>query len=76
MNWSDLTIAIVGGDRREQEISRCAAGTGARVRAHGFPWPDGGIDKVDRTETAADARGSSRPHHAQIRATLAGISRG
>lgn len=55
MNWSNLTIAVVGGDRREQEIARCAAATGARVRAHGFPWPSDGIDLVERTESAADA---------------------
>lgn len=46
MNWSDLTIALVGGDRREQEIARCAAATGATVRAYGFPWPKGGIGNV------------------------------
>lgn len=46
MNWSDLTIAIVGGDGREQEIARCAAGTGATVRAYGFPWPEAGIANV------------------------------
>lgn len=44
---------MVGGDRREQEIARRAALTGATVRAFGFPWPDGGIAGV---EHAADAR--------------------
>ena len=53
MNWSDLTIAIVGGDRREQEIARCAAATGATVRAHGFPWPERGIAQVDQTSSPA-----------------------
>jgi len=43
MNWKDLTIAIVGGDEREQEIARLAAATGALVRAYGFPWPEAGI---------------------------------
>jgi dipicolinate synthase subunit A len=55
MNWSDLNVAIVGGDRREQEIARCAAATGARVRAYGFPWPEGGIDRVQHTADAASA---------------------
>lgn len=36
-------IAVVGGDRREQEIARRAAATGAEVRAYGFPWPERGI---------------------------------
>lgn len=43
MDWKQLVIAIVAGDRREQEIARLAAATGAEVRAYGFPWPDGGI---------------------------------
>jgi len=54
MNWRNLTIAIVGGDRREQEIARCAAATGAAVKAHGFPWPAGGIPNVS-LETSAEA---------------------
>ena len=29
MNWTDLTIAIVGGDEREQEIARLS------VKLHG-----------------------------------------
>jgi dipicolinate synthase subunit A len=52
MNWSDLTIAVVAGDRREQEIARCAAATGARLRAYGFPWPEMGIDGVERAGDA------------------------
>ena len=55
MNWSDLNIAIIGGDRREQEIARCAAATGACVRAYGFPWPESGIDRVQHTADAATA---------------------
>jgi dipicolinate synthase subunit A len=55
MNWNETTIAIVGGDRREQEIARCAAATGAQVRAYGFPWPQGGIDGVTHTVNAAQA---------------------
>ena len=46
MNWRELTIAIVGGDRREQEIARCASATGAAVKAYGFPWPAEGIPNV------------------------------
>jgi dipicolinate synthase subunit A len=46
IDWKSLRIAMLGGDRREQEIARRAAATGADVRAHGFPWPDGGIQGV------------------------------
>jgi len=52
MNWNALVIAVVAGDRREQEIARCAAATGATVRAYGFEWPDGGIDGVERAPSA------------------------
>jgi dipicolinate synthase subunit A len=55
MKWEDRIIAIVAGDRREQEIARCAAATGAEVRAYGFPWPDEGIEGVDRAPSAAAA---------------------
>lgn len=55
MSWQDLTIAIVAGDAREQEIARCAVRAGAKVRAYGFPWPDGGIDGVYLARDAADA---------------------
>ena len=48
-DWSELVIAIVGGDEREQEIARLARATGATVRAYGFPWPESGIDGVDRS---------------------------
>src|SRR5258705_11870829 len=37
---------MLGGDKREQEIARRAAATGADVRAHGFPWPENGIPDV------------------------------
>jgi dipicolinate synthase subunit A len=49
------TIAIVGGDRREQEIARCATRANARVKAYGFPWPDGGISGVEHAGSAAAA---------------------
>lgn len=55
MNWSKLVIAILGGDRREQEIARCAAATGAEVRGYGFPWPQAGIDGVTHAGSAAEA---------------------
>jgi dipicolinate synthase subunit A len=55
IDWSRLSIAIVGGDEREQEIARLAARTGAAVRAHGFPWPDSGIEGVTQTGTAVEA---------------------
>ena len=48
-------MAVVGGDRREQEIARRAAATGALVRAHGFPWPDRGISGVTYCGTPQEA---------------------
>jgi dipicolinate synthase subunit A len=55
LDWQRRTIAIVGGDRREQEIARLAAATGASVRAFGFPWPQKGIEGVTRSESPAAA---------------------
>jgi len=46
VDWKKLTIGMLGGDKREQEIARRAALTGAEVRAHGFPWPEQGIPDV------------------------------
>ncbi|HLH96229.1 MAG TPA: dipicolinate synthase subunit DpsA [Xanthobacteraceae bacterium] len=46
VDWSKLTIGMLGGDKREQEIARRAAATGADVRAYGFPWPAEGIPAV------------------------------
>ena len=46
VDWSKLVIGMLGGDKREQEIARRAAATGAEVRAHGFPWPEQGIPGV------------------------------
>ena len=46
IDWSKLSIGMLGGDRREQEIARRAAATGADVRACGFPWPEQGIPGV------------------------------
>jgi dipicolinate synthase subunit A len=51
--WSKLTIGMLGGDAREQEIARLAAATGATVRAHGFPWPEHGIPGVARLDDPA-----------------------
>ncbi|MDR6861367.1 dipicolinate synthase subunit DpsA [Variovorax guangxiensis] len=55
MNWDQVVIAIVGGDRREQEIARCAVAAGAQVRAYGFPWPDQGIEGVRHAANAREA---------------------
>ena len=55
MNWDQVVIAIVGGDRREQEIARCAVAAGAEVRAYGFPWPEQGIEGVRHTGHAREA---------------------
>ena len=46
IDWSKIVIGMLGGDKREQEIARCAAATGADVRAYGFPWPEQGIPGV------------------------------
>jgi dipicolinate synthase subunit A len=54
-SWDSLAIAIVAGDRREQEIARLAAETGAKVRAFGFPWPEGGIPGVRLMSDAKSA---------------------
>jgi len=55
VDWKKLAIAIVAGDRREQEIARLAAATGAEVRAYGFPWPEGGIPGVRLMPDAGSA---------------------
>jgi dipicolinate synthase subunit A len=55
MNWDKVVIAIVGGDRREQEIARCAVAAGAEVRAYGFPWPEAGIPGVRQATNAREA---------------------
>jgi dipicolinate synthase subunit A len=48
VDWPRLVIGMLGGDKREQEIARLAAATGAQVRAHGFPWPQQGIPGVQQ----------------------------
>ena len=53
VDWPKLVIGMLGGDKREQEIARRAAATGAEVRAHGFPWPEQGIDGVQHLEDPA-----------------------
>lgn len=59
IDWTKLTIGILGGDRREQEIARRAAATGADVRAHGFPWPEHGIPDVKQlADPAAVLKGA------------------
>lgn len=55
LDWKQQSIAIVGGDRREQEIARQAGMTGADVRAFGFPWPEKGIANVTRAKDAPSA---------------------
>lgn len=50
-----LTIAVVGGDAREQEIARQAVTAGASVRCYGFPWPTAGIGGATLAASAADA---------------------
>ncbi len=60
VDWSQCVIAVVGGDKREQEIARLAAATGASVRAHGFPWPEAGIAGVTHAPDAAAALKGAR----------------
>ncbi|MEW6436370.1 MAG: dipicolinate synthase subunit DpsA [Pseudomonadota bacterium] len=55
MSWPPIVIAIIAGDKREQEIARCAVRAGATVRAYGFPWPAEGIEGVYQGKSAADA---------------------
>ena len=53
VDWRKLVIGMLGGDKREQEIARLAAATGAQVRAHGFPWPVHGIPGVQQLNDPA-----------------------
>jgi dipicolinate synthase subunit A len=53
VDWPKLVIGMLGGDKREQEIARLAAATGAEVRAHGFPWPEQGISGVQHLDDPA-----------------------
>jgi dipicolinate synthase subunit A len=55
MSFAGLVIAVVAGDRREQEIARCAAATGAEVRGYGFPWPEAGLPGVRKAASAVEA---------------------
>jgi dipicolinate synthase subunit A len=50
-----MTVAVVGGDRREQEICRLACRAGAIVRAYGIPWPPSGLAGVARCGTHEEA---------------------
>jgi dipicolinate synthase subunit A len=54
VDWRNLKIGMLGGDKREQEIARLAAVTGAEVRAHGFPWPVHGIPGVQHLTEPAE----------------------
>src|SRR5438552_15928358 len=59
VDWPKLKIGMLGGDKREQEIARRAAATGAQVRAHGVPWPVPGIPGVQHlTDPAAVLAGA------------------
>jgi dipicolinate synthase subunit A len=53
VDWPKVVIGMLGGDKREQEIARLAAATGAQVRAHGFPWPERGIAGVQHLDDPA-----------------------
>src|SRR5438876_12019233 len=58
--WRKLVIGMLGGDKREQEIARRAAATGAQVRAHGFPWPEPGIPGVQHLSDPAAVLAGAR----------------
>jgi dipicolinate synthase subunit A len=60
IDWKTLTIGMLGGDKREQEIARRAAATGADVRAHGFPWPEEGIPDVRHSSDPAGVLDGAR----------------
>jgi dipicolinate synthase subunit A len=60
VDWRKLKIGMLGGDKREQEIARRAAATGAEVRAHGFPWPVHGIPGVQHLTEPADVLKGAR----------------
>jgi dipicolinate synthase subunit A len=60
IDWSKVVIGMLGGDRREQEIARRAAATGADVRAHGFPWPEQGIAGVRHLASPAEVLEGAR----------------
>ena len=55
VDWSSLTIAVVGGDEREGEIARQAANAGAGVRTFGFPLPDESVSRLAVCDDAASA---------------------
>lgn len=55
VDWTRITLAIVGGDEREQEIARLAASMGAIVRVHGFPLLETSIEGVVRKGSASEA---------------------
>lgn len=50
-----IIVAVVGGDRREQEICRLARNAGAIVRAYGIPWPASGLADVARCGSLDEA---------------------
>src|SRR3954447_26932238 len=60
VDWPKLVIGMLGGDKREQEIARRAAATGAEVRAHGFPWPVHGIPGVQHLTEPAEVLKDAR----------------
>jgi dipicolinate synthase subunit A len=59
VDWPRLTIGMVGGDRREQEIARQAVATGATVKAYAIPWPEEGIAGLGRADSIEDALGDA-----------------
>src|SRR3984893_7032381 len=60
VDWPKLVIGMLGGDKREQEIARLAAATGAQVRAHGFAWPEDGIPGLQHLHDPASVLKGAR----------------
>jgi dipicolinate synthase subunit A len=50
-----ISVAVIGGDRREREICRLAAEAGGEIRAYGVPWPANGLPGVTRCDTLEQA---------------------
>ena len=55
IDWGALKIAVVGGDEREQEVSRLAAASGASVSVFGFPLGENPPNGVHIAKDATDA---------------------
>lgn len=53
VDWSQVRLGIIGGDRRELEVADIMVARGAQVRAVGLPWPDDVSWVANRIEDVA-----------------------